>query len=152
MASKRLGALTRIRRGALGCGCGCGMKSGGALPLLRAAAMCTRLRLLCTHAPATFPTMASGSPVEAPPRRRRCFGLRLGLGLGGGLAFFTGVCGGAGGSVGSWGGAVRQGLGLGGRHLVWPSLLTQGLGNPSHNPNPNPSPNLVPNPPRYLQP
>ena len=44
LASKRLGALPRIRRGALGRGCG--MEGSGALPLPRAAVISTRLRVL----------------------------------------------------------------------------------------------------------
>ena len=42
VASKRLGALPRIRRGALGRGCG--REGSGALPLPRAAAVSTGLR------------------------------------------------------------------------------------------------------------
>ena len=44
MASKRLGALPRIRWSALGRGCG--KEGGGALPLARAAAVSTGLRVL----------------------------------------------------------------------------------------------------------
>ena len=43
MASKRLGALPRIKRGALGRGWG--REGGGALPLPRAAVISTRLRV-----------------------------------------------------------------------------------------------------------
>ena len=43
MASKRLGPLPRIRRGALGRGCG--RDGSGALPLPRAAVISTRLRV-----------------------------------------------------------------------------------------------------------
>ena len=44
MASKRLGALLRIKRGAQGRGCG--REGSGALPLARAAAVSTGLRVL----------------------------------------------------------------------------------------------------------
>ena len=44
MASKRLGTLPRIKRGALAHGCGRGGR--GALPLPRAAVISTRLRVL----------------------------------------------------------------------------------------------------------
>ena len=43
VASKRLGALPRITRGALGRGCG--REGGGALPLPRAAVISTGLRV-----------------------------------------------------------------------------------------------------------
>ena len=43
MASKRLGPLPRVRRGALGRGCG--REGSGALPLPRAAVISTRLRV-----------------------------------------------------------------------------------------------------------
>jgi len=43
VASKRLGALPRIKRGALGRGCS--REGGGTLPLPRAAAISTRLRV-----------------------------------------------------------------------------------------------------------
>ena len=43
VASKRLGALPRIRRGALGRGCG--REGSGALPLARAAAVSTGFRV-----------------------------------------------------------------------------------------------------------
>ena len=48
VASKRLGALPRIRRGALGRGWG--REGGGALPLPRAAVISTRLRVLSARA------------------------------------------------------------------------------------------------------
>ena len=58
VASKRLGALPRNRRGALGRGCG---RSGrGALPLPRAAAVSTGLRV-------PFPRYAHMGLAAAPP-------------------------------------------------------------------------------------
>ena len=58
VASKRLGALPRIRRGALGHGWG---RSGrGALPLPRAAAVSTGLRV-------PFPRYAHMGLAAAPP-------------------------------------------------------------------------------------
>ena len=49
VASKRLGPLPRIKRGALGRGCG--REGSGALPLASAAAVSTGLRVLkrCSH-------------------------------------------------------------------------------------------------------
>jgi hypothetical protein len=46
MASKRLGPLPRSRWAALGRGCG--REGSGALPLPRAAAISTRVRVQCT--------------------------------------------------------------------------------------------------------
>jgi len=46
MASKRLGPLPRMRWAALGRGCG--REGSGALPLPRAAAISTRVRVQCT--------------------------------------------------------------------------------------------------------
>ena len=46
VASKRLGALPRIKRGALGRGCG--REGSVVLPLPRAVAVSTRVRLQCT--------------------------------------------------------------------------------------------------------
>ena len=47
VASKRLGPLPRIKRGALGRGCG--GEGSGALPLPRAAAVWARARVLPPH-------------------------------------------------------------------------------------------------------
>ena len=58
VASKRLGALPRIKRGALGRGCA--RKGSGALPLPRAAAVSTGLRV-------PFPRYAHVGLAAAPP-------------------------------------------------------------------------------------
>ena len=62
MASKRLGPLPRIKRGALGRGCG--REGRGALPLPRAAVISTRLRIP-THALFPVSTAPSATPIPS---------------------------------------------------------------------------------------
>ena len=69
VASKRLGPLHRIKRGALGRDCG--REGSGALPLPRAAAISTRLRVLL----APRPHMHRAYPPLRQAISLRCWGL-----------------------------------------------------------------------------
>ena len=91
MASKRLGALPRIKRGALGRDCG--REGSGALPLERAAVISAGLRVrastLCSSPPARSRRsviLSSRSPpggsAPSPVQKESSCSLGLGLGLG----------------------------------------------------------------------
>ena len=108
MASKRLRALSRITRGAMGRGCG--REGRGALPLPRAAVISTRLRV--REGGGEEERLARGGRRQRIEERIELEGeggrLGVGLGIGLGLGFGCGF-----GSGSGFGFGLGLGLGLG---------------------------------------